>query len=98
VTLFKTVYDIAGTVYTVLLINFIALPFVLLYLTEGIEVWRRVHYYGLWMVFGSLAFFYGGGTTFLMGIQAKRMRRANATTASPNRPSTTSVVPEKKLS
>jgi lysophospholipid acyltransferase len=91
-------YDIAGTVYTALIINFIAVPFILLYLTECVEVWRRLHYYGLWMVFGSMAFFYGGGATFLMDIQAKRMRRANANTLSTNGPSVAGVVPEKKLS
>ena len=75
-------YDVAGTVCAVLLVNFAAIPFILLYLTEGIEVWRRLNYYGLWMVFGSMGFFYGGGARFLMAIQAKRMRRANAYTTS----------------
>jgi len=35
-----------------------------------------------------MAFFYGGGTAWLKGLQAKRVRRANAALASISRPGT----------
>lgn len=46
-----------------------------------------------WMVFGSMAFFYGGGTAWLKGIQAKRVRRANAAAVSMGGPGTPGVAP-----
>ncbi|KAH9077497.1 MBOAT, membrane-bound O-acyltransferase family-domain-containing protein [Lactarius deliciosus] len=59
-TLIKTAYDVAGTVCTVLVVNFACTPFILLHLSDAVEAWRRLHWYGLWMVFGSMAFFYSG--------------------------------------
>ena len=87
-TLVKTAYDIAGTVCTVMLANFGVIPHILLYWSDSAEAWHRLHWYGLWMVFGSMAFFYGGGTAWLKGVQAKRVRRANAVPASSSRPGT----------
>jgi hypothetical protein len=92
-TLMKTAYDVAGTVCTVLMVNFACTPFILLQLSDGIEAWRRLHWYGLWMVFGSMAFFYGGGAAWLKGIQAKRVRHANAAAASISEPGTPGVAP-----
>jgi lysophospholipid acyltransferase len=89
-------YDVTGTVCTVLVVNFTCTPFILLYLSDGIEAWRRLRWYGLWMVFGSMSFFYGGGMTLLKGIQAERARRANATatpTSGPDTPGTPPTVP-----
>ena len=60
------------------MLNFAIAPFMLLYSSEGIEAWRRLQWYGLWMVFGSMMFFYGGGTRLLKGMQAKRVRDTNA--------------------
>jgi lysophospholipid acyltransferase len=87
-TLVKTAYDVAGTVCTVMLVNFATIPHLLLYLSDSAEAWRRLHWYGLWMVFGSMALFYGGGTAWLKGLQAKRVRSANAAPASSSRPDT----------
>jgi len=111
VNLPKTLYDVAGTVCTVTVINFACVPFVLLYLPECIEAWRRLQWYGLWMIFGAMAFFYGGGVIWLKGLQAKRVGKPKVVTitatSSPNTPSVPPTVPpvddilrkvEKKLS
>ena len=87
-TLVKNAYNVAGTVCTVMLVNFATIPHILLHLSDSAEAWRRLHWYGLWMVFGSMAFFYGGGTAWLKSVQAKRVRRANAVPASSSRPGT----------
>jgi len=87
-TMLKSVYDVAGTICTIMLINFVCTPFILLHLPDSIEAWRRLHWYGLWMIFGGMAFFYSGGTAWLKGLQAKRERRSNATTLSANGPGT----------
>lgn len=92
-TLMKTTYDVAGTVCTVLLVNFACTPFILLHLSDGVEAWRRLHWYGLWMVLGSMVFFYGGGGAWLKGIQAMRVRSAKAAAASISGPGTPSVAP-----
>ena len=89
----KIAYNVAGTVCTVLVVNFATTPFILLHLSDGVEAWRRLHWYGLWMVFGSMAFFYGGGTAWLKGIQAKRVRRVNAAAVSMSGPGTPGVAP-----
>jgi lysophospholipid acyltransferase len=76
--LFKMAYDVVGTICSVLVLNFTCTPFILLHLSDGIEAWRRLCWYGLWMVFGGMAFFYGGGAAWLKSHQAERVRRANA--------------------
>jgi len=59
------------------------------------------------MVFGPMTFFYGGGAAWLKGIQAKRLRRPNASVSGPGTPGVAPTVPpvdaafravEKKLS
>ena len=92
-TLIKTAYDVAGTAVTVMAVNFATIPHILLHLSDSAEAWRRLQWYGLWMVFGSMALFYGGGTAWLKGIQAKRVRRANVATAPISGPGTPGVAP-----
>ena len=75
--LLKTAYDVVGTICTVLMVNFIATPFILLHTSDSIEAWRRLCWYGLWMILGAMVFFYSGGTAWLKGLQAERVRRAN---------------------
>ena len=89
----KGAYDVAGTICSILMVNFACTPFILLHLPDGIEAWRRLHWYGLWMIFGGMAFFYSGGAAWLKGLQAKRVRQLNATTAPTNKPSTPGVPP-----
>jgi lysophospholipid acyltransferase len=87
-SLFKTAYDVAGTVCTVLVVNFVCTPFILLHLSDGIESWRRLYWYGLWMIFGGMVFFYSGGAGWLKSHQAERVRRANAGCVSSSGPGT----------
>jgi lysophospholipid acyltransferase len=87
-SLFKTAYDVVGTICTVLVINFICTPFILLQISDGIEAWRRLCWYGLWMIFGGMVFFYSGGTVWLKSHQAGRVRRTNAAKVSPSEPGT----------
>ncbi|KAI0301858.1 MBOAT, membrane-bound O-acyltransferase family-domain-containing protein [Multifurca ochricompacta] len=79
VTLVKIVYDVVGTLCTVLVVNFTCTPFILLHLSEGIEAWRQLRWYGLWMVFGAMAFFYGGGAAWLKGFKQGALRDENPT-------------------
>ena len=92
-SLFKTAYNVVGTVCTLLVVNFTCTPFILLHLSDSIEAWRRLCWYGLWMIFGGMAFFYSGGTAWLKSHQAKRVQRANATRVSPDGPDTLTGVP-----
>jgi lysophospholipid acyltransferase len=92
-SLFKTAYDVVGTVSTVVVVNFISTPFILLHLSDGIEAWRRLCWYGLWMIFGGMAFFYSGGAAWLKSHQAERVWRANPAGVSSSGPSTQAGVP-----
>ncbi len=92
-SLLKTAYDAVGTVCTVLVVNFVFTPFVLLRLSDSIEAWRRLNWYGLWMIFGGMVFFYSGGAAWLKSYQAERMRQANAASVSTSGTGTPSGVP-----
>ena len=45
------------------------------------------------MILGAMVFFYSGGTAWLKGLQAKRVRRANAGSVSTSGSSTPGVAP-----
>jgi lysophospholipid acyltransferase len=77
-TLLKRAYDALGTLVTLLVLNFATAPFLVLTASGSFTIWARVNYYGLWMVGGGLAFFYAGGSAWLRGVQAARMKGAAA--------------------
>lgn len=72
----KRAYDIVGTVVCILTLNYLAAPFMLLTWRDSILGWSRLAWYGHWMVFGALAFFYGGGIKMLKRMQAERVKKA----------------------
>ena len=92
-SLFKTAYEVVGTVCTILVVNFICTPFILLHLSDAIEAWRRLCWYGLWMIFGGMVFFYSGGGAWLKSHQEERVRRANVARVSLSGPGTPAGVP-----
>ncbi|GJJ07177.1 hypothetical protein Clacol_001377 [Clathrus columnatus] len=53
----KRLYDIMGTISTTLAINFAAAPFFFSRLQEALEIWKRVNWYGLWMIGVPYIFF-----------------------------------------
>lgn len=57
----KRAYDIAGTVLTILCVDFICAPFMMLSIRDSLMAWRALDWYGFWVIFGGLAFFYAGG-------------------------------------
>ena len=72
----KIAYDVAGTVVTLLVLNFTAAPFMLLTLRDSMIGWARLSWYGFWIVFGALGFFYAGGTGYLKHLQMTRLKQA----------------------
>ncbi|KAJ6456381.1 MBOAT, membrane-bound O-acyltransferase family-domain-containing protein [Mycena sanguinolenta] len=54
----KHVYNMLGTLITILLLNFAASPFMLLDVNDSILAWARLGFYGHIIIGGSLAFFY----------------------------------------
>ena len=86
-TALKTFYDLAGTACAILVLNYLAAPFMLLTWRDSVTGWSRLAWYGHFMVFGALAFFYAGGTRALKRCQIARMRKAgikiNGTAAEP---------------
>lgn len=61
---------------TILLVNYAALPFILLDLQDSLEGWRRLEWYGIWMVGSALAFFFAGGSKYLQRLQKQRAASA----------------------
>ncbi|KZW04179.1 MBOAT-domain-containing protein [Exidia glandulosa HHB12029] len=77
-TFAKRVYDVVGTIFTVMLLNYLAVPFQLLDIGRSLRAWQLVGWYGNWIVFGGLAFFYAGGSTILKSIQRRRIKQLEA--------------------
>jgi len=76
----KRAYDIAGTIITVMCCNYIVTPFMLLNVRDSLEAWRRLGWYGCWVIFGGLAFFYAGGGNALKSLQPKEAKEAKMST------------------
>lgn len=72
----KKVYDIVGTITTLLLFNFMAAPFMVCYWRDTIEVWSRMGWYGFWIVGLGYAFFSSGGTKLCKNLKEERLRKA----------------------
>jgi lysophospholipid acyltransferase len=70
-TITKRIYDLTGTFAGILILNYVAAPFMLLTFSDSIEAWRRLHWYGFWMIGSTLAFFWLGGSSFLKALQKK---------------------------
>ncbi|KAK7060154.1 Lysophospholipid acyltransferase [Paramarasmius palmivorus] len=70
-TLTKRIYDIIGALTSLLILNYIASPFMLLTWKDSLEAWSRLGWYGHWIIGGGLAFFYLGGAGFCRGLQKK---------------------------
>ncbi|KAF8211544.1 MBOAT, membrane-bound O-acyltransferase family-domain-containing protein [Mycena galopus ATCC 62051] len=85
-SLAKRVYDIMGTLITVLLLNFAAAPFMLLSAKDSLIAWGRLGFYGHIIIGGSMAFFYAGGTKGLRALQAKQANKMAAKTEPVNTP------------
>lgn len=72
----KPIYDLLGTLCTVMMTNYAATPFMLLGIRRSLQAWSVLGWYGHVMIFGAMAFFYGGGSSVLKGIQIKRIKKA----------------------
>ncbi|KAI6004231.1 MBOAT, membrane-bound O-acyltransferase family-domain-containing protein [Pisolithus albus] len=75
-TTVKRIYDLAGSLASVLLLNYVAAPFMLLTLTDSLEAWHRLQWYGFWMVGTALVFFYSGGSKYLQNLQKNHAKPA----------------------
>lgn len=65
----KTMYNIAGTLATILLVNYASSPFMLLSLKSSIQAWTVLGWYGHGMLVAGFVFFYGGGSRYCRKLQ-----------------------------
>lgn len=65
----KRLYDFLGTSVCILLLNFLAAPFMLLNFADSMEAWSRLGWYGCWIVGSGIIFFNAGGSKYLQGLQ-----------------------------
>lgn len=68
-TLLKRLYDLGGTILSIMILNYAASPFILLSAKDSILTWQRLGWYGHIVIIGSLVFFYAGGAKFFKGLQ-----------------------------
>jgi lysophospholipid acyltransferase len=81
ITLLKQIYDVLGTITTTMILNFIPAPFILWYWSTSLEAWKRMDYYGLWIIGLAFAFFYGGGGAACRKWNEQRLKRATKSVA-----------------
>ena len=74
-SLLKRAYDVAGAVLAVTLMNFATVPFMLLTVRDSVAAWTTLRWYGLYIIFGSAALFYAGGSARLRGMQKAREKK-----------------------
>jgi lysophospholipid acyltransferase len=70
----KRIYDFLGGFLSLIIMNYTTVPFMLLAVKDSVEAWRTLGWYGLYIIFGGLAFFYLGGEGWLKGIQKRRAK------------------------
>lgn len=75
-TALKPLYDIAGTVVSVLILNYAAAPFMILSLRDSLRAWSRLGWYGHVILGVCLVFFWSGGGRLLRAKGAKRGRES----------------------
>ncbi|CAL1701570.1 unnamed protein product [Somion occarium] len=80
-TFMKRIYDVIGMFCAVTMMNYMAGAFMLLTLEKSLIAWSRVWWYGHFMVFGGLVFFYAGGIRMLRSIQKQRVKQAGIAAA-----------------
>jgi lysophospholipid acyltransferase len=73
-TFAKRVYDVAGIVATIMMINYGAGAFMLGTVESSSEFYRRVAWHGHILLVAGLLFFYGGGSRVLKKMQARRIK------------------------
>ncbi|KAJ3863661.1 endoplasmic reticulum protein [Lentinula novae-zelandiae] len=72
ITTAKRLYDFVGALISLLVLNYVASPFMLLTWENSIIGWTRLGWYGHVVIMGSLLFFYVGGSGFCRSLQKKR--------------------------
>ncbi|GAA5916433.1 hypothetical protein JCM6882_001561 [Rhodosporidiobolus microsporus] len=76
-TAVKTLYDVAGTVATGVVLNFAVVPFLLLDVRSSLAAWRAVNFYGLFLVFVPFLLLNTlGGLRYLKSLQKQRDAKA----------------------
>ncbi|KZT43052.1 MBOAT-domain-containing protein [Sistotremastrum suecicum HHB10207 ss-3] len=72
----KRIYDLVGTLASIIILNYAVVPFILLDFWPSIEAWNRLYWHGHIGLGLLLLFFYGGGAGYLKGIQKARVKKA----------------------
>ncbi|KAF8632427.1 hypothetical protein AX17_004868 [Amanita inopinata Kibby_2008] len=68
----KRLYDLAGILLSVMTVNYVAAPFMLLSIRDSLTAWSRLGWYGNIVIFGSLLFFSTGGTKYFRRLQKEK--------------------------
>ncbi|KAH7931427.1 MBOAT-domain-containing protein [Leucogyrophana mollusca] len=73
-TISKRIYDVLGTFFSIVVLNYVSAPFMLLTFKDSMEAWRRLDWYGFWIVGSALVFFYSGGSKVLKGLRKEERK------------------------
>lgn len=68
----KRAYDLAGTILSVCILNYVACPFMVGTFEGSFIVWSRLGWYGHIVIGGGLLFFHLGGNTYFKKLQVKK--------------------------
>lgn len=78
-TTIKRIYDVFSVIAVHLTLNFAIIPFIVLDLKPAMGVWRRLHYYGLFLTFIPLLAFNFGLKDYCKKALRKRAQDAGVT-------------------
>lgn len=76
-TTVKRLYDLVGFLTALPLMNYLAVPFMLLTWRECLRGWRAVGWYGHILIFVPFVFFHLGGAKLLRNLQVTRVKRVS---------------------
>ncbi|KIY71758.1 endoplasmic reticulum protein [Cylindrobasidium torrendii FP15055 ss-10] len=65
----KRIYDLAGGIVSLVVLNYATIPFILLTIDDSLKSWRTLAWYGHGIIVGGLVFFYAGGSKLCKGMQ-----------------------------
>lgn len=68
----KRVYDILGTILTLMVANYGAAPFFVSTIPRTMQIYKVMLWHGYIIIFGGLLFFYLGGTRLCANLQKRK--------------------------
>ncbi|KAH7904707.1 hypothetical protein BJ138DRAFT_1166083 [Hygrophoropsis aurantiaca] len=68
---------------SIIILNYVSAPFMLLTFTDSMQAWRRLDWYGFWIIGSALVFFYSGGSKALKTLRKEEPKAPDSRPQTP---------------